>query len=175
MTVTLEFVYWVMLGVGLAFLAASVLFGEILELFDIELGDSSLPVVPVFFAAVSAFGAGGLLGIYGFDLGRGGSIAAGLGVGVAGGGAAALLFILLRRQESPAGFDLASLVGERGRCTLAVGPGRLGRVSVHHAGMTRSFTARSDEEIQAGEEVLIQDVVAGTITVSRPDRAERSS
>jgi hypothetical protein len=97
--VTLELVYWVTLGVGLSVLAISVLFGEILELLDIELGDTSLPVVPVFFAAVSAFGAGGLLGIYGFELGRGGSIAAGLGTGVVGGGLAALLFALLRRQE----------------------------------------------------------------------------
>jgi hypothetical protein len=41
--------------------------------------------------------------------------------------------------------------------------------------MTRSFSARSDEEIQPGEEVVIRDVVAGTVTVSRQDRAERSS
>jgi membrane-bound ClpP family serine protease len=173
--VTLELVYWVTLGVGLSVLAISVLFGEILELLDIELGDTSLPVVPVFFAAVSTFGAGGLLGIYGFELGRGGSIAAGLGTGVVGGGLAALLFALLRRQEGAEGFDLASLVGERGRCTLTVGPDRVGRVSVQHAGMTRSFSARSDEEIHPGEEVVIRDVVAGTVTVSRQDRAERSS
>jgi membrane-bound ClpP family serine protease len=162
----LELVYWIALGVGLGFLAISVIVGEIFEFLNLDIGDTGVPVVPVFFAAVAAFGAGGLLGIEAFGLGRGGSVVTGLALGVVGGGVASGLFALLGRQEAKEGFELSKLVGERGRSTLAMGPGRTGRVSIHYAGMTRSLSATSAEQIQAGQEVVVTDVVGNVLTVS---------
>ena len=168
---TLELVYWLALGIGLIVLAVSVLLGDIFDFFDIDIGDSGLPIVPVFFAAMATFGAGGLIGIQAFGFGRAGSIGLGIGTGLGGAGLAGLLFFVLRRQEASEGFEMSQLVGERGLCTLAVGPGKVGRVSVSFGGLTRSFSASSTEDIPAGEEIVVRDVVGHTIKVSRVDRA----
>ena len=168
---TLELVYWVALGLGLIVLAISVVLGDIFDFFDIDIGDSGLPIVPVFFAAMATFGAGGLIAIEAFGFGSGGSIAVGLGTGVGGAVLAGLLFFFLRRQEAGDGFEMSQLVGQRGRVTLAVGPGKVGRVAVSFGGLTRSFSAGSAEEIPPGEDIVVTDVVGHTIKVARPDRA----
>ena len=165
---TLELVYWLALGAGLVLLAVSVVLGDIFDFFDIDIGDAGLPLVPVFAAAVAAFGGGGLIGTEAFGLGRAGSIVTGLATGAAAGLGTGALFVLLRRQEAGEGFEVSKLVGERGRCTLALGPGRVGRVSIRYAGMTRSFSAMSREEIAAGEEIVVRDVIGSTIEVERP-------
>jgi membrane protein implicated in regulation of membrane protease activity len=170
----LELGYWIALGTGLGFLVLSILLGDIFDFFDIDIGDTGFPIVPVFFGATAAFGAGGLIGVKAFGFGTGGSIALGLGGGGFVGALIALLFALLRRQEGKEGFELAKLVGQRGRSTLAVGPGRTGRVAVHFAGMTRSLTATSKEDIPAGEEIVVRDVVGNVLTVSRPEAPEGS-
>jgi membrane protein implicated in regulation of membrane protease activity len=38
--------------------------------------------------------------------------------------------------------------------------------------MTRSLTATSKEEIPAGEEVVVRDVVGNVLTVARPEAPE---
>ncbi len=168
---TLELVYWLALGIGLVVLALSLILGDIFDFFDIDIGDSGLPIVPVLFAAVATFGAGGLIGIEAFGFGSGGSIVLGIVTSMGGAAVAALLFVALRRQEATDGFEMSQLVGQRGRCTLAVGPGRIGRVAVSFGGLTRSFAASSDEQITAGEEIVVTDVIGHTIKVARPDRA----
>lgn len=167
----LELVYWVALGVGLGFLAISVIVGEIFDAMHLDFGDTGVPVIPVLFASLAAFGAGGLLGIEAFGFGRGGSVMTGLGTGIAVGGLTAGMFGLLRRQESKEGFELSKLVGERGRSTMAIGPGRTGRVSIYYAGMTRSLNATSAEAIPSGQEIVVIDVVGNVLTVSRPAAA----
>ena len=162
-----ETVYWIAMGVGLGLLALSLLVGDILDALHLDVFDVGVPVVPVFFAALGAFGAGGLLGMEAFDLGARGSIVTGLGTGVGVGALTALLFAALRRQESAEGFEISKLVGARGRTTLAIAPGRVGRVSIHHAGMTRSLSATSQETIATGEEVVVTDVVGQVLTVTR--------
>jgi hypothetical protein len=126
----LELAYWLALGIGLAILSVSLVLGDVLDFFDIDIGDVGVPIVPVFFGAIAAFGAGGLIGVKAFGFGTGGSIALGLVGGVGAAGLVVLLFSMLGRQESKEGFELAKLVGERGRSVLAMGPGRTGRVSV---------------------------------------------
>ncbi|MGH2556018.1 MAG: NfeD family protein [Actinomycetota bacterium] len=168
----LELVYWLTLGIGLGFLILSIVLGDIFDFFDIDIGDAGVPIAPVFLGAVSAFGAGGLIAIEAFGFGTGGSITMGLATGAAVGVLVGLLFALLGRQEGKEGFELGKLVGERGRSTLAMGPGRTGRVAVHFAGMTRSLTATSKEEIPAGEEVVVRDVVGNVLTVARPEAPE---
>lgn len=174
---TIETVYWLALGVGLGLLLLSVVLGDLfdfLDFLDVDIGGPDFSVVPVLFTAVAAFGAGGLIGIEGFDFGRTGSILSGLATGAAGGGLALLLFALLARQQATEGFQLSQLVGKRGRCSLAIGPGRIGKVTVDHAGMTRALSATSDEEISSGEEVVVRDVIGSQLTVVRPQPSEQS-
>ena len=168
----LELVYWLTLGIGLGMLFLSMVLGGILDSFDIDFGDAGIPIVPVLFGSIAAFGAGGLLGTKAFGFGAGGSIALGLGTGAAAGTATVLLFLVLKRQEQAEGFEVSRLVGVRGRTTLAIGPGRVGRVSVHYAGMTRSLTATSREDIPAGVDIVVEDVVGGVLTVGPAGREE---
>ena len=170
-----EAVYWIALGVGLALLTLAVLLGDLLDALHVDLFDVGVPVAPVFFGAVAAFGAGGLLGIKAFELGTGGSVVTGVGAGVGVGFLVGLLFAALRRQESVEGFEISKLVGARGRVTLAVGPGRVGRAAVQFAGMTRSLSATSSEEISVGEEVVVLDTVGQVIKVARPRPAPSSA
>ena len=166
---TLEAAYWVALGVGTGFLLLSIVFGDIfnfLDFLDFDIGDG-LSITPVFFTAVAAFGAGGLLGLDAFGLSQGGSVLAGIGGGVLFGGLAAAFFVLLSRQEAPEGFTKSRLVGTRGNCALAIEPGRQGRVSLQHEGMTRTLAATSDERIAVGEEVVVADVVADVLKVTK--------
>lgn len=163
-----ELAYWAALGGGLGLLLLALLLGDVFNFLDFEIGGSDFAGAPVFFAAVAAFGAGGLIGLKAFEFGTGGSIYLGLGTGLGMGGLTALLFAVLRGQEAGEGFDLAQLVGERGRCTVAVGPGVVGRVAVPFAGMTRSLVATGDGEVRVGEEVVVRAVVGKTVVVARP-------
>lgn len=165
---SLELIYWITLGVGLGLLVLSVVVGDVFDFLDLEIGGADLAIAPMFFTAVSAFGAGGLIGTEAFGLGQGGSIFVGIGTGLCGGALTGLLFAALRRQEAEGAFELTALIGERGRCSLAVGPGRVGRVAVAHAGMTRTYGATSSEEIASGEEIVVTDVIGSQLAVARP-------
>ncbi len=166
---TLELWYWIALGVGVAFLLLSIVLGDIfdfLDFLDFDLGDG-FSATPVFFTAVAAFGGGGLLGIGAFGLGTGGSVLTGLGLAVIAGGLATAFFILLHKQEAGEGFSISQLVGARGRVTLAIQPGKEGRVAVQHEGMTRNLTATSSEALGVGEDVIVRDTVSNSLKVER--------
>ena len=169
----LETAYWIALAVGMGFLVLSLLLGDLFDFLDFEVGGSDFAGGPVFFATLAAFGAGGLIGIKGFGFGTGGSIYLGIGTGLGMGAVTTMLFTALRRQEAGAGFDLSQLTGVHGRCTVALGPGKVGRIVVRSAGMSRSLAARSAEDIAVGEEIVVKEVVGNTITVSRADAASR--
>lgn len=166
---TLETAYWIALGVGTSFLLLSIVLGDVfdfLDFLDFDIGDG-FSATPVFFTAVAAFGGAGLLGLEAFNLGRGASLLAGLGGGLAFGGMAAAFFVLLHRQEAGEGFTKARLIGARGSCVLAIQPGRQGRVSLHHEGMTRTLTATSNESISVGEDVVVADVIGDALRVTK--------
>jgi membrane-bound ClpP family serine protease len=166
---TLEVAYWIALAVGGTFLLLSIVLGDIfdfLDFLDFDLGDG-FSATPVFFTAVAAFGGGGLLGIQAFNMSTGTSVFAGLGAGILFGAMAAALFSMLRRQEAGEGFTKARLVGARGRCVLAIQPGREGRVAVAHEGMTRTLTATSAEPVAVGEEIVVVDIVGDSLRVTK--------
>ncbi len=166
---TLEIAYWIALGVGVALLLLSLVLGDVfdfLSFLDFDLPGTDFAATPVFLTATAAFGAGGLLGLNAFGLGTGGSVLVGLGTSVVLGGLATMLFAVLHRQEAGEGFTTSQLVGATGRCTLAIKGGRTGRVTVQHGGMTRTHAATSTEEIAAGEEVLVVDVVGNLLKVA---------
>ena len=163
---TLEVWYWVALGAGVGFLLLSLVFGDLFDFIDIDLGDG-FAATPVFFTIVAAFGGGGLLAIGAFEASAGASVFAGLGTSVVAGGLATAFFRVLGKQEAGEGFAIAELVGARGRCTLAIRPGKEGRVAVHARGMTRNITAMSDDEVAVGEEVLVVDALGSSLKVER--------
>ncbi|HEX2295635.1 MAG TPA: hypothetical protein VHN37_10040 [Actinomycetota bacterium] len=163
---SLEVWYWVALGVGVGFLLLSLVFGDLFDFVDIDLGDG-FAATPVFFTIVAAFGGGGLLALEAFDASAGASVFAGLGVSVVAGALAAAFFRLLGRQEAGDGFSISELVGERARCTLAIRPGKEGRVAVQARGMTRNITAVSDVDVAAGEEVVVLDALGSSLKVGR--------
>ncbi|MBW3595463.1 MAG: hypothetical protein KY391_07770, partial [Actinobacteria bacterium] len=166
---SLEVWYWIALGLGVAFLVLSLVFGDVfdfLDFLDFDIGDS-VALTPVLFTAIAAFGAGGLLALGAFSVSAGISVLIGLASAAVFGGLAAAFFAALRKQEAPQAFGIAQLVNARGMCTLAIVPGKSGRVSVQHEGMTRTFTATSTEEIKAGENVVVVDVVGNSLQVSR--------
>jgi membrane protein implicated in regulation of membrane protease activity len=173
--VSLEAAYWLLLGLGLGFLVLSLLLGDLfdfLDFLDFDLLGGDFSPAPVFFTAMGAFGGGGLLGINAFGLGAGGSLLTGLASALLLGGLATALFAALHRQEAVEGFSTEQLIGARGRCTLAVGPNKTGRVLITHGGMTRSFSATSDTTIPTGAEVMVTDTVGNALTVA-PAAAQR--
>jgi membrane-bound ClpP family serine protease len=158
---------------GVAFLLLSVVLGDafdFLNFLDFDLADG-FAATPVLFTTLAAFGGGGLLSINAFGATAGMSVLWGLASGVVAGGLTAGFFVLLHRQEAGEGFIVTQLVGARGRCTLAIAPGKEGRVAVQHEGLTRSFTATSNEAIAAGVDVLVTDVVGTTLKVSPSQEA----
>ena len=139
---------------------------DFLNFLDFDLLGGDFSPAPVFFTAMGAFGGGGLLGINAFGLGAGGSLLTGLASALLLGGLATMLFAALRRQEAGEGFVTEQLIGARGRCTLALGPNKTGRVLVTHEGMTRSFSATSDSTITSGTEIVVTDTVGNALTVA---------
>ena len=162
----LELVYWIALGVGAGFLVLSILLGDVLDIFDFDLGDG-ISATPVLFTTIAGFGGGGLLALNASDLDPGMSVIAGLAAALLLGGLAMLFFRMLGRQESEGAFSAAQLVGAQGRCTLAIARGKAGRVAVQHQGMTRTFNAMSDEEIGSGEEIVVTDALGNSLKVTR--------
>jgi membrane protein implicated in regulation of membrane protease activity len=92
---------------------------------------------------------------------------AGLGTSIVAGGLATAFFRVLRKQEAGDGFSIRDLVGARGRCTLAIRPGKEGRVAVQARGMTRSITAVSDADVAVGDEVVVVDALGSSLKVAR--------
>ena len=163
---TLETVYWIALAVGALFLLGSIVLGDIfdfLDFLDIDLG-GGFSATPVLFTTLAGFGAGGLLGLKAFDLSEGASVWPGLGTAVVMGGLAVFLFMALGKQEGKT-FGTGELVGERGRCVLAIPANREGRVAIHYAGMTRTYTASSTDPVAVGEEVVVVDAIGNALKV----------
>lgn len=162
----LEVAYWIALGVGAGFLVLTILLGDVLDVFDLDIGDG-VSATPILFTAIAAFGGGGLLALKTTEVSQGKSILIGLASALVLGGLALLFFRGLGRQESEGAFSAAQLVGLEGRCTVAIVPGKSGRVSVHHEGMTRSFTATSEQEISSGDEIVVREALGGSLKVAR--------
>ena len=166
---TVEAGYWIALVLGASFLLLSLVLGDVfdfLDFLDFDFGDG-FAATPVLFTALAAFGGGGLLAIHAFGAAAGGSVLWGLGSGIVAGALAAALFAVLHRQEAGESFNVGQLVGARGRCTLAIHPGKEGRVAVQFEGLTRSYSASSTEEIVTGDVVVVLDVVGNSLKVSR--------
>jgi|GEM_PF-1919665 membrane-bound ClpP family serine protease len=169
-SVTLEFVYWVVLAAGVAFLAVALLFDAQLARLPFKFPGAEVIAGPVSFVAAAVFGAAGLVGLLVYELGAA-SIFVAIGGALVVGGINAILFTLVKHRETIDMFDREKLVAMRGITTLGLGPNHVGRVSVQYAGMTRSLSATSDEEIKAGEEIVVLDVLDNLLFVARLRKA----
>lgn len=117
--------------------------------------------------AVAGFGAGGLLAALVLDVELPGSfVAAGLWF-VLIGSLAAWGIRAIERADERESFDRAKLVGMTAIVSSGIQAGKVGRVTVQYAGMTRSLDASSDEDIEREVEVVIDGVVGGGLRVSR--------
>jgi hypothetical protein len=88
------------------------------------------------------------------------------------------VFSALKRSESGGGpVSEADIIGERARVTLALEPGRPGRVACLMAGREVYLTARlpttAAEGIPAGAEVVVVQVTNGVAEVATPEQYER--
>lgn len=160
--------YFVVLGViGLVVVGASLLVGDVL--------DGLLESVDAGGGWVSAPAIGGFLSAFGFaaalaepSLGTGAAAAVGTGAGlVVGAGVGALTRALLR-MRTDATPRTADLVGRVGDVLLPVGPDRLGRVRIPHLGQQLQLSARADEPILPGRQVVVVEVLSATAVIVTP-------
>jgi hypothetical protein len=88
------------------------------------------------------------------------------------------VFTVLRRTETAADpVSDAQLMGERARVTLALEPGRAGRVAAVLGGrevyLTARLTPEAADRIPAGQEVVVIRVTNGVAEVATPEQYER--
>ncbi|WP_448575339.1 NfeD family protein [Thermomicrobium sp.] len=164
----LAIAYLVIALVGLAFLALTVLVGEIADIFDA--GDDGVGPFngKVIAVALTAFGATGLLmTFFGVPVLWGALVAA--GSGLAFGLAAWLLVVLLYRQQATTEFSLQDLLGRTGEVTVPLAADQPGYVVISGPTGTRQYLARSPRgiAIPAGQLVRVTGL-AGTVLLVEP-------
>ncbi len=145
-------VYWIVLGAGFFLLAFAFLLGGI---FDFGDDGSMLPAICLFMVI---FGAMGILGLYLFNLGSGGSVVLAAGSGTVG----SLVFYLaiwkgLKSRESSLADHREDLVGETAEVSIPIGPKSLGQITYTTPSGRNSAPARSADgsAIEQGEIVEI--------------------
>ncbi len=156
-----------LIGGGLLLLTVLVddILGGLLDALHINFDVGGVSLMPLLLGFVSMFGVGGLLGTEVLDLDPGRSSLVGLLFGIAGTLFVYYLFSALRRAEAPQAFSLRDLVGQRGRVTVGIRPGKQGSVLVTFGGHTNDVAATADAEIAAGAMVTVTDLAGSTLIV----------
>jgi membrane protein implicated in regulation of membrane protease activity len=151
-------------AVGVGLLLLSLLFGDFFDgMFDgLDLEGGGLLSTEVIGAFLGAFGFGGALlqSTQGVDLPV--ALAGGLVAGVAGAGIALFVvrtFVHMRTDATPRSADLG---GKIGRVVTRIPAGGLGEITVSHHGQRVKLSARSEEPIASGADVVIIDVLSPT-------------
>jgi membrane protein implicated in regulation of membrane protease activity len=159
---------------GLMLLAVSVIFGEIFEFLDFDLGDvagagdSGGPITtPALSLGLTAFGATGMLtqwAGWSVILSVGTSFASALAFGALG----AWLAIIVYRQTSGTDDAFAGVVGHIGEVITSItdSPGEV-QISSYGSTHTRLARTMTGERIPRGTIVRIVDVMGNTLIVER--------
>ncbi len=160
-------------GVGFIFLLASLILGDIFEMFganadigadasDFGLFDSR--VIAVF---MTAFGGFGLIGAWS-GFGAVGSSLIGLLGGVIFGGIVSAFGKFLISQQSSSSVNDNDLIGRTAQVIVAIKPGSLGQISARIGDERVEKLARTigNEEIKAGAIVKIADIAGDSVIVN---------
>lgn len=154
--------------VGLVIVAASLLFGEIIDgVFDLDFLGGDLFSVPSLAAFLGAFGFGGVISLSLVDV-TGIAVVVGIVAGVLAAWGATALTRALTRGEDAATFRSDSLVGATGRVITDIPESGYGEVRIFGTGGSRKRSARADTAIPAGTEVWIASVLSPTAVEVNP-------
>lgn len=140
--------------------------GGVLDFLHVDFDLGGVTLMPLLLGFVSMFGVGGLFGTEILHLGAGAASVAGAVFGLVGAALVFLMFRFLRRAEATDTFSLPDLVGQRGRVTVTISPGRLGSVLISYEGATHSLSASADTELSPGTIVLVTDIAGSTVVVT---------
>jgi membrane protein implicated in regulation of membrane protease activity len=157
-------------AVGVALLLLSLILGDFLDgVFDgVDVDGGGLFSTEVIGAFLGAFGFGGALLQASSDVGLPLAIAGGAVAGVVGGVIALFVvrtFVRMPTDATPRSSDLA---GKLGRVVTRIPPDGLGEVTVFHAGHRIKLSARSQEPIAFGTDVVIVEVLSPTSVLVAP-------
>lgn len=159
-------------AVGLGLLIVALLFGEVVDVFDVDIGGGFLsgPVIGSFLAA---FGFGGALAMYSADLGVTGGALAGLGGGVVVGGIAGVATRSLMSMPTDETLRTGDLVGSTATVVTPIPEGGFGEVNVSHLGQTLKYNARAREAIEVGTSVKVITILSSSaLMVARLEQGE---
>ena len=140
--------------------------GGVLDALHVSFDVGGVTLMPLLLGFVSMFGVGGLFGTEILRLGAGQASVVGAIFGLVGAALVFAMFRFLGRSEAPPTFSLDDLVGQRGRVSVGISPGRLGSVLVSFEGSTHSLTASADSELAPGTIVQITDIAGSTVVVA---------
>jgi len=154
-------------AIGLALLIVALIFGEILDIFDVDAAGGLLsgPVIASFLAA---FGFGGALTMNATDVGVTGGALAGLASGVVVGGIAGGLTRSLMRMPTDESVRTGDLVGATAVVVTPIPEGGFGEVNVSHLGQTMKYNARASEPIDVGTPVEVTAVLSSSALMVAP-------
>jgi hypothetical protein len=159
-------------AVGVGLLLLSLILGDFLDgVFDgLDFDGGGLLSTEVVGAFLGAFGFGGALLLSGSGVGLPLAIGGGAVAGVVGGGIALFIvrtFVRMPTDATPRSQDLA---GKLGRVVTRIPADGLGEITVFHAGHRVKLSARSQEPIALGADVVIVEVLSPTaVLVARAE------
>jgi membrane protein implicated in regulation of membrane protease activity len=169
--------YLAVAGLGLVLLVASIVFGELFDFIDFDIGDTDGGPISgtVIAAGMSAFGAAGALASYygwGVLLSAGVAVAAALSVGALIAWALASFY----KQTGVTESSLNVLAGRLGEVTTAISATGVGEVTVTGVDTTIQRLARSanGQPIARGSIVRVVDVMGSTLVVE-PSNADAAA
>lgn len=157
--------------VGLLLVLVTLLFGDVLDgvldWIDLDAG-GGLFSVPVIGGFLAALGFGGALAMTTFGVGLGAALALGLLAGVVTAGVTWRFTRAVMTMATDATPRHTELVGKTGVVLTRVPDGGLGEVRVAYLGQQLKLSARADEPLPAGREVVVVAVTSPTSVVVTP-------
>lgn len=172
-------VFLIIGGIGFVFLLASLVLGDIFDMFggdagpgsaDVDFGFLDSRVIAVFITAFGGFGA------IGVQMGFGAAVCSVLGLfgGVVFAGVVSLFGRFLIGQQASSSVTDDDLIGKTAQVAVAIKPGEIGQISVRIGDERVEKIARSsgDEEIKAGTLVRVA-AIAGDSVIVEIERGEK--
>lgn len=145
-------------AVGLVLLVLSVLLDGVFDVFELGDGPLSLTTISGF---ISAFG---FVGLIATSMGASVGVAslAGAVVGFMGGLGAWALAKSFKKADSTTGVSVSTLEGRTATIILPIKDGSLGEIMFHSNGLNQTFSAKSKDNLEIGDKVLITGVLSNS-------------